>query len=58
MSAKCPAEVLSAEGPDVKYSKDFEGDNSQVGWDLKQNNSLTKYGENDEKTVKNNSSDM
>ncbi|XP_024153621.1 PKHD1 like 1, tandem duplicate 1 isoform X2 [Oryzias melastigma] len=29
MSAKCPAEVLSAEGPDVKYSKDFEGDNSQ-----------------------------
>ncbi|RVE66721.1 hypothetical protein OJAV_G00110370 [Oryzias javanicus] len=29
MSAKCPTEVLIAEGPDVKYFKDFEKDNSQ-----------------------------
>lgn len=34
MSAKCPSEILSAEGPDVKYFNDFENDNSQVSWDF------------------------
>uniref|UniRef100_A0A3P9KTK4 Polycystic kidney and hepatic disease 1 (autosomal recessive)-like 1 n=1 Tax=Oryzias latipes TaxID=8090 RepID=A0A3P9KTK4_ORYLA len=29
MRAKCPSEILSAEGPDVKYFNDFENDNSQ-----------------------------
>ncbi|XP_060949378.1 PKHD1 like 1, tandem duplicate 1 [Limanda limanda] len=29
MQAECPAEILTPEGRDVKYFKDFEGDNSQ-----------------------------
>ncbi|XP_069372727.1 PKHD1 like 1, tandem duplicate 1 [Paralichthys olivaceus] len=29
MKAECPAEILTTEGPDVKYFKDFEDDNSQ-----------------------------
>ncbi|XP_062266639.1 PKHD1 like 1, tandem duplicate 1 [Platichthys flesus] len=29
MQAECPAELLTTEGSDVKYFKDFEGDNSQ-----------------------------
>ncbi|KAK9526506.1 hypothetical protein VZT92_015203 [Zoarces viviparus] len=29
MKAECPAEVLTSEGTDVKYFKDFESDNSQ-----------------------------
>lgn len=30
MKAECPREILSFEGTDVKYFKDFENDNSQV----------------------------
>ena len=30
MKAECPAEILTSEGTDVKYFKDFEGDNTQV----------------------------
>uniref|UniRef100_A0AAX7VHS5 Polycystic kidney and hepatic disease 1 (autosomal recessive)-like 1 n=1 Tax=Astatotilapia calliptera TaxID=8154 RepID=A0AAX7VHS5_ASTCA len=30
MKAECPGEILSFEGTDVKYFKDFENDNSQV----------------------------
>lgn len=33
MKAECPAEILTAEGSDVKYFKDFESDNSQVSGD-------------------------
>lgn len=30
MKAECPSEIMSTEGNNVKYFKDFEGDNSQV----------------------------
>lgn len=33
MKAKCPEEILTTEGTDVKYFKDFEYDNSQVSQD-------------------------
>lgn len=31
MTAQCPPEILTTEGRDVKYSQNFEDDNSQVG---------------------------
>lgn len=30
MKAECPSEILTTEGTDVKYFKNFENDNSQV----------------------------
>lgn len=30
VTAKCPGEIVTSEGTDVKFSKDFEGNNSQV----------------------------
>lgn len=43
MKGECPSEILTTEGTDVIYFKDFENDNSQVSGDNKKKHLYVKF---------------